>query len=304
VKIVLENNLQGKLSESDLKKDDSPFKILMKIPLNELKPLISDYVNAGSCSMFLFTLDETCIQSINNRLASLSKLVKPADRKQGIKLTDISFNENNREILIEHQLWQGEKILPAWDSEKGPLFVSYNPIETIISTIYLDFGILAVRTSQQDLANTIKNFDINVLGGGDAQSLKIEGENISKILEWASKIRHANFRLQQEISSLSMTSAQNMETKEYVDLRKVEDFWNWKDKGELIGVYIILSIKEDEDERIGFNLNFKNGKIFFKTAVNEINIRWVLNELLREIKIERPRPSLQKTMFRYLERGT
>lgn len=255
-----------------------------------IEEIFEEYEDAGNISIFLFEYNKNNLLDLNQRTKLQALLKKHGiehlfESKLKIKVTSIpklvfigyaNKDKNKIKIRLEFK----DKEIKTRDADTRRL-IKFSPLISTIVIIHLD-GLVEVRIRKRRFAEQTCKKISEYFNNGHYESVIFNEADIEKIINWAKIFRNAIIKpLSGDISSLRMTARTDS------DLRKVELYTNRERIiGESIktGVYLKFDIKSNKKIRtIGFQINLYQGKIFFKTTVNEKEIDHVLSKI-KEIK--------------------
>ncbi len=293
----------------------------LDLPGDKVNEILAEYAEAGSITCYIYVLDDDASsfikkdsQKITNELRAT---IQPISDARPIVINEARHLPRFNEIWIDAISLSGKysyyKFFDEHNKKKPVELQKRRIVENIAVRLNIEHGFLVVRTSDNVLADKVKTIVMSIVGG-TADRLHFSNEDVNSILQWAASIRGANFRLEREVSAISMTAGRDKVSGAIHSLAEAGDFHRYREEGELVSVYIhIQPGKEgahipDEDEKpqpdedyIGFRINFLGGKIYFKTALSETEIREKVKEVWANVKIKRPTPSPEYKLYRYIE---
>jgi len=251
--------------------------ILRKIPERVIaEDLYAAYGWAGDITIHFFSFTQSKLNSVSSE-STLQTIVKQSlpyiyNRSKPPTLTRtpqpfrVTFtDQNGRQVRIRHE-FLGERII--YQDPITRKLKSCKPLMTAFSIIHLPTGFTEVRVRQRkDAWNVVKV--LKGYFGGELKELRFTRDHIGKWIDWARTLRNARFKPLGPISTLYMSA------KEWIDLRRIEMFRDFWEKGEpLEGIYIKFEFSPKEE--LGFGVNAKIGKIMFRTFASEEEIDFVI----------------------------
>ena len=252
-----------------LPKEQLISQILQKVPKEiVLQQLYAPYGWAGNVTIHLFKVTGMMLNKefSKNRLTDVLK-----NLESGRSLTNfpepVDINLSDHEIRIRHE-FLGEPIVYQ-DPETHEL-QTVRPLMTLFSIIHLPSGFTEIRVRERvyalNAAKLLKKYF-----KADYEELTFTRDHLGQWIDWATTLRNARFKPMGPISTLYMGA------KEWLDLRKVDLFKEWWNKGEpLEGVYIKFEVRSGE--KVGFGVNAKMGKIMLRTFTSEEEVKFIIKE--------------------------
>jgi len=265
-------------------------KIAEEVKYMEIEEIYEEYEEAGNVSIYLFQFKRKNLLGLNQE-ENLRLILKKYDydnifeSQVKIKVTSIPqlviigyANKNKTKIKVRLE-FKGKEIIER-NAETREV-IRFPPLIHTTAIIHLD-GLVEIRTRSRRFADQICKMISKYFNEGSYESIIFNEDEIEELINWVKTFRNATIKpLSGGISSLRMTASIDS------DLRNEKLY---KNREELIGasirtgVYLKFDfIFNKEDRSIGFQINSGQGKIFFKTAVSEEEIDYVLSKV-KEIK--------------------
>jgi len=260
------------------------------VPLEKIEEIYEKFEDAGNVTIHLFRFNRDHIINLkdDNKLLELLKdsgLEDVFRKKKDVKLTSESqivfIDTINGKIKIKLEA-RGETITKR-DAETRKI-ISFSPLISSVAFIHTDSGLVEVRVRNRRYAKRICDKLAEIFNNReDYQQIDFNEEELEEIITWTTTLRNATIKpLSGTISSLRITAAQGSDLRNEEKYREIE-----KIIGDSIrtGVYVQYehTFFDNKKLRVGFQINSQQGKIFFKSYVNEEVIDYVLSKI-KEIK--------------------
>lgn len=217
------------------------------------------------------------------------------------------------------------------EKDKKLVLERITPFKDIWIIFNLKLGIIEVRVKNESEANELVRRLCNELRISCDRIVFDRSEMIA-FTDWMSDISNSHVRFMSGILS-SMTYATRKNGKKHFSLKDFDQFLEAREKDKIVSVYAYfpekvfiedlqeetsidstdpMELLEAEDEleekleregKIGFNINFTTGKIYFSTALSEYEVSTIIEKTLNILDLEKKRgmvgkPSKQ-TLFKY-----
>jgi len=265
-------------------------RVAESISLEEIEDIYERFEDAGNVTIHLFKFDKSSVSKLRNE-SELNSLLKDhglEDRfgkKKDIKLTSkpqIVLVELTSESKIKVKLEAKGETITKRNAETREI-ISFPPLVSSTALIHTDTGLVEVGARGRSLARYICDELARIFNDGrEYQGLNFDEHDLEKIVDWAATLRNVTIKpLSGRISSLRITAAKDS------DLRN-EEIYRERERyiGECIrtGIYIQYEWSSGgKGQKVGLQINSRQGKIFFKSWVSEEVIDDVLSRI-KEIK--------------------
>ena len=275
---------------SSIKISELREKLAEKASIEEIEEIYEKFEDAGNVTIYLFKFDKENVEGLSDPKTLFGFLKNRGmenvfKKKRHLKLTSepqiVFVDVINSKIKVKLEA-KGDPIIRR-DAESRRI-ISFSPLITSTAFIHTDSGLVEVRIRNRRYARKICEKLSEIFNGGkDCNQIKFDEKELKEIIKWAETLRNATIKpLSGAISSLRITAAQGSDLRNEEKYKEIE-----KIIGESIrtGVYIqyVHEFGENKILKVGFQINSQEGKIFFKTRVNEEVVDYVLSKI-KEIK--------------------
>ncbi len=286
----------------------------LKWPLATFKQNLLPYFMSESFTSYIYILEQTSMNKIRDLLKDKDKF-----RNYSAFMTDLApefyFYSDKAAILVKIALKKKYELV----REHGKMTVrAFVPFDDIWIVFHSELGVLEVRTNKPNQARSIINRIKQGLGI-NCTSLRFSFEEIKAFFKWLTGISNSHFRFESgALSSAQFTSALK-ENGTRDSLLGTKPFAEAMESGKIVSIYGYIPFsyifpeyvendtetsisaegsngKEEEEEeeevsmetsgKVSFSVNFIEGKIYFSTALSEIEVSNLIKEIIRQVDIE------------------
>jgi len=249
------------------------------------------FEDAGNVTIHLFKFDKGNVSRLRDE-SVLRGLLREYGMEDVFKSRkEFKVTETPRIVFIDYADKDKEKIKIKLEF-RGPFVVrrdadtrkliKFSPLLHGVVVIHVDSGLVEARIRSRKFATLICEKVSEYFNNGSYEFVDFSEEEVEEIIKWGKTLRNAILKpLGGGISSLRLTASKGSDLRHERAYREVD-----KLVGECMrtGIYIQFDYKYDEKVRtVGFQINTRYGKIFFKTYVSEEEIDYVLSKI-KEIK--------------------
>lgn len=245
--------------------------------LDEIIELYEKFKDAGNTTIYLYKFNNVDFSSIQQSLNNLVRNFKSTKRNVLTHEPQLTFLEeqNNKYKLRFESKGETKYLIDA----KTRKLISIDPLISSVVLIYNKTHIIEIRTRSKRYANVIHN-KLNDLGI-NCEKIVFNENDLDKIIKWADTLRNATIKpLSGTISSLRITAASNRDLRNENSYHKITDIIGSSIR---TGIYIQYNhtLSNNKMLKVGFQINSRDGKIFFKSYVSEEVIEYVLSEIAK-----------------------
>lgn len=270
--------------------DELRKRLYEKVPLEEIEEIYEKFEDAGNVTIHLFKFDKSYLVDLenNDQLLMFLKNVRMESifkKRREIKLTSepqlIFIDKKAGKIKI--RLEARGKVITRRHAETREV-ISFPQLISGVAFIHTDSGLVEIRIRNREYARRICNKLAEIFNNGkNFEHLNFNEKELERIIKWAKTLRNVTIKpLSGRISSLRITAAQESDLRSEEKYKEIEETIGENIK---TGIYVqyVHSLNDNRKLKIGFQINSQQGKIFFKTYVNEEVVDYVLSKI-KEVK--------------------